>query len=314
MPVMSPPAQIPGAASRVWSSTLIQPFSVVASPCRCEVDAGELGPAAHGDQQALGCQRLAALEVQGDPSLVLGGLHGTGAEMRPDAVRVERLGQLGTSLRLLAGHEPLQRLDDVDLGAEARERLGQLGADRTAPENQHQPRQLAGERRLAVGPVVDAIETRDGRDRRRGAGADDDPAAGGQRPVPDQHGARAGEVPLPADDLRALFDERLRGLRVVLVARYVVGPLSDLGEGDVPLDTGRCQCAGAVCLGKHLGGAQEGLARDAAPVRALAADELPLDHRERDPRALQLTGHPLGHRAGADADDVELVSRSLRHG
>ena len=58
----------------------------------------------------------------------------------------------------------------------------------------------------------------------------------------------------------------------------------------------------------RLAGAQQRLGRDARPVRALAADELALDHGNAQPALGERAGAVLSRRASAEDDDVIVAA------
>ena len=80
-----------------------------------------------------------------------------------------------------------------------------------------------------------------------------------------------------------------------------------LGKSTVHSTRDAASDASAIGLGQRFARAKQGLGRHAAPVRALAADELPLDNRQRQPAALKARGDRFSGDATAETDDVELL-------
>src|SRR6516164_4764026 len=79
----------------------------------------------------------------------------------------------------LARQDVVHSLDHVDVGAETRERLGQLDADGTAAEDHEAAGDLAYAGGLAVGPdAVQLSQPVDRRDHRLGSGGDHDVTGG----------------------------------------------------------------------------------------------------------------------------------------
>ena len=80
-----------------------------------------------------------------------------------DAVLLERRVDERRRLGVHAGQEPLGVLDERHLRPHAREELRQLAADRPAAEDEQRARHLRRLGRLAVRPVVEALDRRPGR-------------------------------------------------------------------------------------------------------------------------------------------------------
>jgi len=80
--------------------------------------------------------------------------------------------QTGPGLRLFQTEESRPCLDDRHLGAKASESLAQLQPDGSASEDRERDRQLAGQCRLTVRPVLDGIEAGNRRNRRCAAVGD----------------------------------------------------------------------------------------------------------------------------------------------
>src|SRR5205814_3606550 len=114
-------------------------------------------------------------------------------------------------------------------------------------------------------------KARDRRYRGSRTGTDDNRAAGLEALFTDGHPARAGEPAEAAHEPAALLDEPLDGdLVVPVVGGLLADPLGD--RAPVRLhgrETG--QARNAAPLGQRVRRADHHLARDTAPVRALAA-------------------------------------------
>ena len=126
--------------------------------------------------------------------------------------------------------------------AEARERLGQLGADRAAADDDHRGRQVGGGEHVAVGPERGVGQAVDRGSGRRGAGVEHDPARGGVAGAAHLDHAGVDEPPVPAHEPDPGLLEALDGDRVVPV---VGGLVADPGVHHAP-------------VGGDLGGAGEG--------------------------------------------------------
>ena len=162
--------------------------------------------------------------------------------------------------------------------------------------------------RLVVGPVRRARETLDRRDRRRRAGVEDD--AGGPasrrgrrcrdltRPPPMSRARpRTKSPPLPRAGRPRPCRPRVGGL--------LADPLRDRRPVRAPPSRAR-QAVDAAGLGEGVRGADHHLARHAAPVRALAADEPGVDAEDVRPGFGEAPGHILPAGAEAEHDDVGL--------
>ena len=84
--------------------------------------------------------------------------------------------------------------------------------------------------------------------------------------------------------------QRRGGTGVIEFARHPSHACGDLGKVNGPLNAGRGELPGAAGFTQRFARTQQRLRRDASPVRALAADELALDHRERQAAAAQAAG------------------------
>ena len=160
-------------------------------------------------------------------------------------------------------------------------------------------------RRLAVRPVVDLVQTGDGRDRRHRAGRDHEPLVAelAARRLDDARARDDRASPRTSSTSRSASHSSCDESSPA--ARHLVAVPED-ARG---VELSRHGLGGAGCKprgGERLGGAQQRLGRHARVVGALAADELALD--ERDPgvglEAAQRAGEGLAGRAAADDEDV----------
>ena len=154
----------------------------------------EVGSAAGRHEQPVARHRRARLEVQHDIRPLLFHRHRAVADQDLDPVLFQVGQQSSACLGLLQGQESRSGLDDGHLRAEPGKALGQLDADRTAAEDDQPRRQLARDRGLAIGPVVDLVQTLDGRDRRGAAVGDDDCLARHQLLAADLHRAQVDQA------------------------------------------------------------------------------------------------------------------------
>ena len=94
------------------------------------------------------------------------------AQVQLDAVVVERLLDDGGGVRVLARKHVLGDIENRHLGAETRERLRHLAADRAGADHRETARQLRDGKNRFVGQIVDVGESRDRRRGGAGAGCD----------------------------------------------------------------------------------------------------------------------------------------------
>src|SRR6266404_9540938 len=128
--------------------------------------------------------------------------------------------QRSSRLWLLEAKERWSGFDHGDPGAEAREGLSELDADGAAAEDRQRRRQLSRNRRLAVGPELDGVETWDGWDRRGAAIGDHHGAAGDQLLASNRDRAQVNKRPFTAKELRPGRPQRGGRPAVVEVAGH----------------------------------------------------------------------------------------------
>ena len=122
----------------------------------------ERTPDREQDDVALGGRAIVELDDVG-AVLARRGPRSERPDAGPDghAVGLERGAQDLGIARVVGGREARPGLDDRRRDAEAGIDLGQLAAGRAAPEDDQAARQLAGQRRLLVGPGDDLVEPLD---------------------------------------------------------------------------------------------------------------------------------------------------------
>src|SRR5436305_8469618 len=201
---------------------------------RCRLDADGLetnvadaGAATRGHEQLLGGQLLAILEAHEITTGRSGGDRRRAApEMDAQTVRADRLAERLTELAGLAGKDVVHALDEIDSGAEGRERLGQFDSDRPAAEDDQRLWDLPRARGLAVGPyAVELAQAGNRWDHRLRAGGEHDVAGRVGAPV-DLDGSGTGDPPVAADQLDAGRGQPLDLTGVVVVGDHVVAPLN----------------------------------------------------------------------------------------
>ena len=223
----------------------------------------KLGAVLQGDRDA-GIVLLDALEedagLEGDLALAEGPLH-----------------QLGDP-RVLERDQRRQRLDDGDLGAERRPDGGELDADDAAAEHDRLLRDPLQAQRLGGGDDP-ALDRQAGQRPGVGTGGQDDVLAD-VAVAADHDGVRADELALTLDGGDAAGLDQA-GQALVQPVDDAVLVLEQRRHVDaVEAWSSRRWTALAGLVG-DLGGVQQGLGRDAAPVQAGPADLVLLDQHDR---------------------------------
>ncbi len=256
-----------------------------------------------------------------DDELALGGLLAAQRLVPGEdrhAVGFEGLPRTGRDFGVLADHDARQHLDLRHLRAQPGEALRQLAADRPATEH-HQPRrQFAQAPQRVAGQVADIVQAWQRRHERRRAGGDDD-AAGGQRlraavVLLDLYGPRIDQPGVARDDIDAQ-----RGVarhRIVRLHRaHDTGHARHhLREVDARVRRSDAVVLRMPDLPRQRRGPDQGLARHAAVVQAVAAHLVRLDqghlgfHRRGD------VGRDQTGRAGADDHQVAIERARPRAG
>jgi len=219
----------------------------------------------------------------------------------PSAISVSAI---STRLRLLQRQQLVCGLQDGHPGTEASEDLRQLDPDCTATQHDQRFGRFLGLDRLPVGPVRGVGQPRHRRYRGDRSGGHDHPAPGDERLPVDRHLARSGDPGGPADEPATLGDQPVhRDLVVPVVRRLVPDPGGDRCVERLHVDLAR-HLADPAGLGEQGPGAKHHLGAHAAPVRALAADQLPLDPHDLEPRLSQLPRDVLAPGTEADHHDI----------
>ncbi len=276
-----------------------------------EAEAAGPRPAPGRHEQAVAAQDGAVGELEHvlAAGVAAGGAH-VAPEVQLDAVGPQRLGQRVAERRRLARQQPVGALDDRDLGAHPPDGLAELDPDRAAAEDQQPAGDRAQRGRLAVGPhALEPVQARDRREHRIRAGRDHD-VGGEQRLVADHDPAGAVEAARAADDLDPCAARPRDLAGVVVAADHEVAPGQD-GRRIEAAAVDRLR--GARHLARRLQGlarADERLGGDAAPVRALAAEQLALDQSDPPAALGQPRGAVLAGRAAAEDDDVEHAAHA----
>jgi hypothetical protein len=267
---------------------------------QAEPGGGRLAPGAEDHHVGLG---LGAV-VEGDDRPAGGGPGPGGGVpgMDGDPVGGQRVaGQLADP-GVLPVDQPAGPLDDGDLRAHPGVELAEFDADRAAADQQHAAGDVSHAGGLPVRPHRHPVQAVDVRPYRHGPGGDHDvigleefPARLDLAGTGDPGGAldHGGALFLVAADLGGVIE----------MADHVVVVVPQLR----PVQRGGGHPRGPGRLRPRLRGAQQRLGRDARPVSALAADQLPLDHRHPSPVGQQPPGSGLPAHAHPDNDHVEPV-------
>jgi hypothetical protein len=201
----------------------------------------------------------------------------------------------------VVGEQVRGALDEGDLAAQPAHGLGHLDAHRAATEDEQAARHRGHRRDVAVGPHIrELAQAGNGRhDRVRPGGQDHVP--GGVLHTVDLDHTRAGEGACAAQQVDALALQPALRTGVRVVGHHEVPP----GQRGLHVDL-RSR-SDLTCPLHGLARTQQRLGRDAGPVRALAAHQLPLHHRDPQAAVGQLTGAVLTGGTCADDDDVVVV-------
>ena len=189
------------------------------------------------------------------------------------------------------GEHVLGHVGERHLAAEAAHGLGHLDSDRTAAQDQEAAGDRSHRGHLAVRPH--AFEPPEAVDRRHdgfGAVGEDDVPRGVPHAA-DFDRAGPGEPAVAAQQLDATVGQPLLGTRVGVLRDHVVTPGQRLRDVDL---RGR---RGVVRVVHYFARAQQGLGRDARPVRALTTDELAFDDGDAQAAFRQRAGAVFAGRA-----------------
>jgi hypothetical protein len=202
----------------------------------------------------------------------------------------------------------VQDLDDRHLGAQIAIEARELDPDRARSDHQDRARHGVGRQGLLVGPDAVAI----GLDPRQAAGA----SAGREHHVPrlqlrdllpvllDPHASASCEAAAAVEDRHLVLAEQ-----VPHALRQAVGHTArarhDLPEVERHVRHAEAELVGVLQQLMDLGGAEQRLGRDAAPVEADPAQMLALDDRGRETELARADRGDVAAGPGADQDDIE---------
>jgi hypothetical protein len=302
MPVTSPAPKTPARFERLWVH--LQPAALglcERGPAPCLY----VGAAARGNQQPIRRDDGTGFQME-DDTRVLALFDGDTRvpDHQRDAVRLEVRPERHSGVRLFEAKERRASFDQRHLGAKARERLPQFHANRTGAEDRQRCGQLTRNRRVAVSPELDGVKARNGRNRCRAAGGDHHGTARDQLFTADGDRAEVRQSSFAANQRGARRLHRGSRPRVIEVACHPPHAFGNLGKIDRPVDERCSKDTSAIGLAQCFAGAKQGLGRHAAPVRALASDQLSLDHRKRQPAVLKTAGDRFSGDATTETHDV----------
>ena len=238
---------------------------------------------------------------------------------RPDTgphghpVRLERCAKHLGIARMVGRGESRPGLDDRRRHPEPGIDLGELAAGRAATQDHQALRQFSGQRRLAVGPGRDLVETLDRRPLRNRADRDDH--VRGVQLVRDtvvadrDHAATRDRADPAVDDGSGTGQ-----------GPDVRGVVGFLGAGrSVDHEVAVRGCRRPVAFGRVRvmpgGIGEQRLRRQAADVRAAPAEPLAIDDRDRGAQLARLVRGGLAGRSRPDDDEiVRIHDHSFRAG
>jgi len=282
---------------------------------RLEAEPFQVGLPPQGDEDGLGPQALRLL-ARPDHDLPLvaevADLQDRGAEAEPDSLRFHDLHDRLGHVPVLAGEDLRGRIDDVDVRPQAAEGLSHLDADGACAEDDHGPGKPVEIEDLTVGEDGRPVEPGDGGGCCRRSRGDHPVLRRMDLPV-EAYGVLVDEARLPECNPRAQRAEPFLG----------VVPL-DRGDdradppGDVPEIDGGQVNGGKPVPGRmahevaDVGRPDEGLARDAPVMEAVAAERVLLfDQQGLCAEARRPGRHGQAARPSADHADVEIIPGHL---
>ena len=267
----------------------------------------DIGFAPHGDQQVGAGKATPVLGRHLDGAGRAADLRCLRALGNLDAFRAQPVEHDGRQLRVVLPQR-LRALDHRDLAAQPYMRLRHLHPDRPAADDQQVIGPLAPVEEGFVGVIRHAVEPRDGRDKRRRAGGDHDPA-GPDDGVAGLHFPGRDELAVFPDHRDAeLFEpllavmrlDRGNGLRHMLHRGGVI---------DLRRDIGHTERRGMGLAVRRLGAGDQRLRRDTAEIQAVAPHPVPFQQHDRGAHLHRARGHRQP--AGARADDKEVGGQAL---
>ena len=238
----------------------------------------------------------------------------TGRRQKLHALGLEGLGRGGGYIGIFHRKDAVQHFDHRHLGAKVVIEARELDADGARPHHQELARNRLGDHGFPVGDNVLAVRFQPGQFARPGAGGDDD-VLGREAVQGLAVGIGDGEftnTPRPhAVELGAAVDDR--DLVFLHQSRHAPGkppgdgarPGNHLLEIDAIQGRLDAELPGAVDQMGDLGGAQQCLGRDTAPVKADAAHVLALDHHRFQAQLGGANGGDIAPRPAADDDQIK---------
>ena len=204
-----------------------------------------VGAAASGNQQSVGRHRSPRLQVDDGRALARGrGREGpcrllfdgdTGVpDHQRDAIRLQVRPQRCSGLRFLEAKERRCGFDHSHFGAETCEGLPHLESNGAPAEDGQRGRQLTRDRRLAVGPELDGVQSRNGWDRCGTAVGDHHRATGDELLASDLYSAQVRQLPFTSKELGPSRLHRGGRPAVVEVACHPQHAFGDLGKVNGP--------------------------------------------------------------------------------
>ncbi len=194
-------------------------------------------------------------------------------------------------------------LDDGDLDAHVAPEVGELEADGAGAEDGDRGGLHVADDGLTVGEDALAVGLHAREEAGAGAGGHHD-VVGGDDLIADGHLAAAEELGLTGEVGDAVLLEQAGDAALVALG-HLAGAGHHRREVDADLGDGEAVVAGVAGLGGELGRLQEGLAGDASPVEADAAEVLLLDTGGLQAELAGADGG--GVAAGTGTDDEDLV-------
>ncbi len=235
--------------------------------------------------------------------------------MDGDALLGEGLAREVRDLGVLGGKDAGEHLDHGHFGAEAAVEARELDADGAGAHNQQRLGKARRDHRLLVGPDQPAVglEARQG-PRPRAGGDDDVPGLDiGKRLARfanDGDRASAFQPRRPVDHGDVVLPHEI-GDAVGKPLGHFAAPLDHRREIEADIVGGEPELGRVPHRPVELGGAEQRLGGDAAPVEADAAEMLALDDRGLHAELRRADGGDIA--AGAGADDGEIEAR-VSHG
>ena len=279
---------------------------------------------AHRRNQALGGDRLRGLAIidgGGDGIGALLHLCDLGAGQNLDALLLEALARMSRDLRILDRQDLRQHFHHRDLRAHGAIERGEFDADGARAHDEERFRHRLRLHGLEIGPDQLSVRLDSGKRTRPRAGRHDDvlgligsstERALGRRRLR----LHRGLLRLADDDFAGLRDARLAPDHVDLVLlhqhadaavetpRHAARALHDGGRVEADLLGHETVILGVIHVVIDLGGTQQRLGGNAAPVQADAAHVLALHDRGLEPELRRPDRRDVAARPAADDDDV----------